>query len=91
MPITVQVPSALRGYNDGSDTLEVDAIDVRSALRGLAAANKPLYRNICDESGAVRRHLNLFVNGSHIRDLAGVDSALKDGDALIILTAVSGG
>ena len=50
-----------------------------------------LYRNICDETGAVRRHLNVFVNADNVRDLDGLDTALRPGDVLTILPAVSGG
>ena len=50
-----------------------------------------LYRNICDETGAVRRHMNLFVNTSHVRDREGLDTALVTGDVVTILPAISGG
>jgi molybdopterin converting factor small subunit len=50
-----------------------------------------LHRNICDETGRVRRHINVFVNSSHMRDLEGLDTALAPGDVVTILPAVSGG
>jgi molybdopterin synthase sulfur carrier subunit len=50
-----------------------------------------LYRNLCDETGAVRRHLNVFVNATHMRDLQGLDTPLAHGDVMTILAAVSGG
>jgi sulfur-carrier protein len=50
-----------------------------------------LYRNVCDETGAVRRHLNVFVNSDNVRDLDGVDTMLTPGDVVTILPAVSGG
>jgi molybdopterin converting factor small subunit len=50
-----------------------------------------LYPNICDETGAVRRHLNIFVNTASIRDGQGLDTVLAPGDVVTILTAVSGG
>jgi sulfur-carrier protein len=50
-----------------------------------------LYRNVCDETGAVRRHLNVFVNADNVRDLNGMDTKLTPGDVLTILPAVSGG
>ena len=46
---------------------------------------------ICDETGQVRRHVNLFVNTAHVRDRDGLDTALVAGDVLTILPAVSGG
>jgi molybdopterin converting factor small subunit len=46
---------------------------------------------VCDETGAVRRHLNIFVNTDNIHDVDGLDTALAPGDVLSILPAVSGG
>jgi len=50
-----------------------------------------LYRNICDETGRVRRHLNVFVNADNVRDLDGIDTKLMSGDLVTILPAISGG
>ena len=50
-----------------------------------------MYRNVCDETGTVRRHLNVFVNSDNVRDLDGVDTTLDAGDVVTILPAVSGG
>jgi molybdopterin converting factor small subunit len=50
-----------------------------------------LYRGICDDTGAVRRHVNLFVNRDHVRDRDGLETALAPGDEIIIIPAVSGG
>ncbi|PYR50815.1 MAG: molybdopterin synthase sulfur carrier subunit [Acidobacteria bacterium] len=48
-------------------------------------------RNVCDETGTLRRHLNVFVNSDNVRDLDGVDTRLSPGDVVTILPAVSGG
>jgi molybdopterin synthase sulfur carrier subunit len=69
----------------------VSSPSVRAALRELERDHPRLYTNICDETGAVRRHLGVFVNESHVRDLQGLDTALAPGDVLTILPAVSGG
>jgi molybdopterin synthase sulfur carrier subunit len=67
------------------------ALTVRAALDDLERSQPALYRNVCDETGTVRRHLNMFVNSDNVRDLAGVDTALTAGDVVTILPAVSGG
>ena len=89
--IQVFVPGPLRAYCGGARELEVSAPNVRAALDTLRRDHPDLYRNVCDETGAVRRHINLFINTAHIRDREGLDSALATGDVLIILPAVSGG
>jgi molybdopterin synthase sulfur carrier subunit len=89
--VTIHVPAALREYCNGFAELPVSAPSVRAALDELERKHPSLYRNICDETGAVRRHLNVFVNTSHVRDCGGLDAALAPGDVVTILAAVSGG
>jgi molybdopterin converting factor small subunit len=90
-PVTVHVPSELRKYCAGAAHLPVSAATVRAAIDELERNHPSLYRNICDETGSVRRHLNVFVNSSHVRDRDGLDTALAPGDVVTILAAVSGG
>ena len=64
---------------------------VCAVLDELERRHPLLYRGICDDTGAVRRHVNVFVNKEHMRDRDGLDTALVPGDEIIILPAVSGG
>ena len=89
--IKIHVPGALRDYCAGASELLLWASSVRAALEELARRHPSLYRNICDETGTVRRHVNLFVNASHVRDREGLDTALVPGDVVTILPAISGG
>lgn len=91
MSITVHVPGVLRAYCDGAANLSLSAPSVRGALEQLERRYPGLYRSVCDETGAVRRHVNLFVNTSNVRDREGLDTALVPGDVVTILPAVSGG
>ena len=89
--VTVLVPGPLRPYCGGASEIPVAAATVRAVLAHLERRQFALYRNVCDETGAVRRHLNVFVNTAHVRDLDGIDTTLADGDEIFILPAVSGG
>ena len=91
MSITVQIPSPLHGYCEGASELRLSVASVRAALDELERRYPSLYSSICDETGEVRPHVNLFVNTSHVRDRQGLDTALAPGDVLAILPAVSGG
>lgn len=92
MTITVQVPGMLRQYCGGVTRLPVTAATVRETLALLERAHPELHRNVCDETGAVRRHINVFVNAANTRDLdTGLDTELAPGDIVTILPAVSGG
>jgi len=89
--VTILVPGALRPYCAGAAELSVSARTVRAALEDLERSQSALYRNVCDETGTLRRHLNVFVNSDNVRDLDGVDTPLAPGDVVTILPAVSGG
>lgn len=89
--IKIHVPGALRDDCGGASALTLSASTVRAALEEIERRHPSLYRGICDETGAVRRHVNLFVNTTHIREREGLDTALVSGDVVTILPAVSGG
>ena len=89
--ITIHLPGPLRGYCAGKAQLRLSAATVLAVLAELEAYQPALYRNVCDEAGQVRHHLNVFVNSDNIRDGNGVGTVLKSGDVVTFLPAVSGG
>ena len=89
--ITIHVPRELRAYCNGVPELMLSAPSVRAILEELEQRYPSLYRGICDDTGAVRRHVNLYVNKEHMRDRDGLDTLLVPGDEVFILPAVSGG
>ena len=89
--VQVHVPAPLLPYSGGQHRLQVEAATVRAALEALERTHPALHRCICDETGAVRRHVNLFVNKSHVRKLTGLDTPLLPGDEIAVIPAVSGG
>ena len=89
--VTIYLPGPLRTYSGGASQLSIAAHTVRAALEDLERDQSALYRNICDETGMLRRHLNVFVNSDNIRDLDGVETTLAPGDVVTFLPAVSGG
>lgn len=89
--ITIRVPRELRAYCDGTADLRISAPNVRAALSQLERRYPAVYRGVCDETGQVRRHINVFVNSSHMRERQGMETTLEPGDVVTILPAVSGG
>ena len=89
--VTIHVFGQLREYCAGKSQLSVSAHTVRAALGDLERSQSALYRNLCDETGKVRKHLNVFVNSDNVRNLDGIDTTLTPGDVVTILPAVSGG
>ncbi len=91
MSITIHLPSALRSDCGGIADLRLSAQTVHAALDQLERSYPAIYRSVCDETGAVRRHVNLFVNNSFVDKRGGLDTTLMPGDVLTIMPAVSGG
>jgi molybdopterin converting factor small subunit len=89
--VTIHLMGPLRPYSGGATELSISAGTVKAVLGELERSQAALYRNLCDETGAVRRHLNVFVNDDNIRDLDGVDTVLAPRDVVTFLPAVSGG
>ena len=91
MTVTVHVPTMLRDCCAGASELALSGASLRVVLEELERLHPALHRSICDETGTVRRHVNLFVNTHNMRDRNGLDTPLAPGDEVIILPAVSGG
>lgn len=91
MPATVRIPTPLRPLTQGRDELEVDARSVREVLECLEREAPGMRARICDDSGELRRFVNIFLNDEDIRHLGGQDSEVKEGDVLSIVPAIAGG
>jgi len=93
MPITVELPSALRPYAGGSPevTLQDRVATVRDALDVLAGRHAGVVDRVMDERGAVRQHVNVFVDGENIRFLDGLGTGVGESSTIVIVPAVSGG
>jgi molybdopterin converting factor small subunit len=91
--ITVELPKALCSYADENSSLVLEASykTVGEALLGLREKSPGALDRIMDEQGAVRRHVNIFVNSENIRFLDGLGTPARDGTTIVILAAVSGG
>ncbi len=87
MPAIVRTGAALRALLDGQQEVRAQGTTIRAILENLG-----ILERICDEAGKVRRHFNIHVNeGEDIRLLAGLDTPVRDGDSVTILSAIAGG
>jgi molybdopterin synthase sulfur carrier subunit len=91
MSVTVRIPTVLRNYTAGKETITVEAVTVDQALAALDQAHPGLKGRLCDDAGRLRRHVNVFVGEEDIRFLDGQATALKAGDQLDIVPAIAGG
>ena len=70
---------------------EVPNGTVRNALSSVFERQPTLRRYLLADDGALRRHVNIFVNEELIEDRHGLSDAVSDGDRIHVLQAVSGG
>lgn len=92
-PVTVRLPGALADLAGGRRTLSVDPAPatVRDVLDRLEPELPVLVRRIRDETGSVRRFVNVYVDGEDIRHGAGLATALRPGAEVHVLPSVAGG
>ena len=91
MPITVHIPTPLRPECGGMGELSVMATTVREVLDRLEIEYPALYRGVCNDAGAIRQHINLFVNNDFLHQRNGLETQLGPEDVVYIMPAVSGG
>lgn len=91
MSISVRIPTPLRKLTDGADEVAVEAVDVAALIDALEKAHPGMKERLCDESGDIRRFVNIYVNDEDVRFLQGKDTALNDGDQVSIVPAIAGG
>ncbi len=87
----VRIPTPLRKYTGGAEAVPADGATVAAIVADLDKRHPGIRDRICDESGAVRRFVNIFVNGEDIRFLQNLDTAVKDGDEVSVVPAIAGG
>lgn len=91
MSVTVRIPTPLRKLTGGADEVSVEGDTVGAVIDNLEAAHAGLKARLCDDSGEIRRFVNVYLNDEDVRFLQGSDTAVKDGDEVSIVPAIAGG
>ena len=91
MVVIIRIPTTLRPLTAGQPEVEVDAGTVGEAIAALDAAHPGFTSRILDESGALRRFVNVFVSDDDVRFLDDLDTAVPEGGTVAIVPAVAGG
>jgi molybdopterin synthase sulfur carrier subunit len=91
MAVNIRIPSVLRNLTAGKETIAVEARSIDDALAALETAHPGIKARLCDDSGKLRRFVNVFVGEEDIRFLEGQKTSLKDGDLVDIVPAIAGG
>ena len=91
MSMNVRIPTPLRRFTGGAEEVSANGATVAALVEDLERNHPGLKERICDESGKVRRFVNIFVNGDDIRFLNNLETAIKAGDEVSIVPAIAGG
>ena len=91
MSITVRIPTQLRELSGGAGEVAVEPGVLADVLRALDAAHPGFQGRLFDETGGLRRFVNVFVADEDIRFLDGLDTVVTEGQTVSIVPAVAGG
>lgn len=91
MAITVRIPQPLRNLTGNQSTVTGDGSNLGDVIQTLETNYPGIRERLMDESGQLRRFVNVYVNGDDVRFIDGLSTPLKDGDEVSIVPAVAGG
>jgi molybdopterin synthase sulfur carrier subunit len=91
MPKKVRIPTPLRKLTNNEELVEVNAATIGGAIAELQARFPGIKERLLDDTGGVRRFVNVYVNEEDIRFLQNQDTPLKEGDEVSIIPAIAGG
>lgn len=91
MAVTVRIPTTLRPLSGGASTVQVEGATLTEVITNLEAAHPGLQDRLLDETGALRKFVNLFVADDDVRYLDGLNTPTPAGATISIIPAVAGG
>lgn len=87
----VRIPTPLRKLTNNEELVEVNAATIGDVIAELQTRYPGIKDRLIDETGAIRRFVNVYVNEEDIRFLQNQETAIKDGDEISIIPAIAGG
>ena len=91
MSVTVRIPSPLRKFTEDQVAVQATGGSIGELVDSLETAHPGIAEQLVDETGALLRFVNYYVNDEDIRFLEGIETPLQDGDTVTIVPAVAGG
>lgn len=89
--VEVYIPAPLRGFAGNSDRVMVEAETVGGAIMALVERYPRLRQQLLDESGNLRRYVNVFLNDRNVNELRGLETEVGENDRILLLPAIAGG
>lgn len=91
MTVTVRIPTVLRRYTGGRDTVEAEGGTIKEVFVSLEDRYPGIGERLIDAHGGVHRFVNVFAGDDDVRYLEGLGTHVREGDEITIIPAVSGG
>ena len=91
MSLKVVIPTPLRKFTAGMDTVEVEAATIKEVLDNLDLKYPGFRASVCDDTGSLRRFINVYLDGEDVRFLDNLATPVPDGSEIAIVPAISGG
>jgi molybdopterin synthase sulfur carrier subunit len=91
MPVTVLIPTPLQKLTNGNAEVTAEGSTVGEIVDALEAQFPGIKERLCDDSGKLRRFVNVYLNNEDIRFEQNEETPVKDGDELSIIPAIAGG
>ncbi len=87
----VRFPAVMKYYVNNQNEFRVSASSTRELIEKIIEEYPSVKFHLVDSDGNLRRHFNVFVNGTHIRDLDGMNTLLNEDDKVILMASAAGG
>ena len=91
MAIKVRIPTPLMKLTDNQSEVSAEGKTISDIINNLENQFNGIKDRICEENGAPRRFINIYINEEDIRFLEGEKTTVKDGDEISIIPAIAGG
>ncbi|MEV7965484.1 MoaD/ThiS family protein [Sphaerisporangium sp. NPDC088356] len=91
MSVSVRIPTILRTYTDGAAEVNGEGATLREVLQKLESDFPGIGARILDETGKIRRFVNVYVGEEDVRFVDGLDTATPEGAQISVIPAVAGG
>ncbi|MGW1199646.1 MoaD/ThiS family protein [Streptomyces sp. NPDC002536] len=91
MSVTVRIPTILRTYTSGRSEVEASGATLAEVVADLNARHPGIAARVLDDSGRLRRFVNVYVNDDDVRFEQGLETPTPDGSAVSVIPAVAGG
>jgi sulfur-carrier protein len=88
---TIKIPPVLRASVGGEKEVSASGQNVGEVLHDLASSHPATQSQLFSTEGELNRYVNVYLNDEDVRVLGGLQTAVGEGDTLVILPAMAGG